>query len=335
VTARSDRQSHFVGLAGGRRGVGLRRAEPVFMKRTNSLLAGLGLLLLGMGCMPPLPGDMRPIVRPEAPVTNPGPLGDIVKAKLELEPTVDPNRIGHRIHQLADTTLDGDVTWETCEGVEVALADVCGQMYQSGDVESCSFQATFFYANATPRCAVRFSTRTTWEGQPMDDLFVMDFAGEPSVLPPPSCGDGVVDVLETCDDGNHEIWDGCDQNCLQEEFTGCEQVIQHEYEAAELAFVDKDSWDGPRSHLMINDGTKLAPVTQGSCEEAAVVGEAACARLAVEMPFVSWCYATTEYIEDAAGAACHVRLEAWFHQLAPETGVFTTSLPGVLAFTIR
>ena len=304
------------------------------MNRTTSLLSGLGALLLAVGCLPPLPGDIRPIGR-DAPVTNPGPLGDIVKSKLQLDPALDPNRLGHRIHQLDQTTLPGEVTWETCEGVEVALAEVCGEMYTSGEVESCGYQATFFYANATPRCAVRFTTSQSWEDQPIHDLFVMDFAGTPSVLPPPSCGDGVVDLLEACDDGNHEMWDGCDQNCLVEEFQGCERVIEHEYEAAGLAFVDKDLWDGPRSHLMVNDGTKLAAVTSASCEEAEVVGQAVCDRLAVEMPFVSWCYPTTEYTEDASGAACNVRLEAWFHERAPESGVFTTSLPGILAFTIR
>jgi cysteine-rich repeat protein len=295
----------------------------------SSSLPAFALVAVCVACVGPPPVGFEPV-----PVPNPGPFGDLVVERLELSKSQQPQSIAHRVHQLDDTQLDGDVTWESCEGVELALADVCGEMYSSGEVGTCSYQATFFYANDVPRCAVRFSSASSWEA-PIHDLFVLDFAGTPTTGPAPTCGDGVLDALEMCDDGNHEMWDGCDANCQIEEFNGCETVIEHEYEAAGLAFVDRDGWDGPRSHLMVNDGAKIAPVTLGSCEDALVVGQDVCDRLSVEMPFINYCAPAVEYTEDDDGPACAVRLTAWFGQRDPSAGVFTTSLPGVLAFTIR
>jgi cysteine-rich repeat protein len=265
------------------------------------------------------------------PEPDPGPLGDLVKARLQLPQ--EPSRLEYRIHNLEDTELAGDVSYETCEGVEVALADVCSEMYASEEVRSCWSQATFFYAHDVPRCAVRFQT---WdEDAEMSEVFALDFAGAPVIGPTPGCGNGELDFGEVCDDGNHEMWDGCDPNCQQEEFNGCEVIIEQGFERAGVAFVDQQAWDGPRSHLMTNRGEAYTDVDELTCEQAQDAALAVCDDLAVQMPFVGWCWPETEhFVEDGQGA-CAVRLNVHFYELDPDTGVFTTGLDGLLAFTIR
>lgn len=286
------------------------------------------LLTLVSACGEPPPGGPGSHLEPD-----PDPLGERVVEQLSLG-EVQATPLEHRIDQIILDANDREVTWESCEGVEVALYEVCNNLYES-EVSSCWPQATFFYAHDVPRCAVRLSTTETPD-QVLPKVLAFDFAGPPLAGPAPTCGNGELDPGEACDDGNREYWDGCDPGCQVEEFQGCEAVIQSEFSRADVAFVDRDAWAGPRSHLMINQGEALRPVDSGLCQAAERAGSDTCDRLSVEMPFVGWCWATATLHDDAVGeTVCSVRIEVGFRDLEPSSGVFTTSLNGLLAFTIR
>jgi cysteine-rich repeat protein len=242
-----------------------------------------------------------------------------------------------RLYQLEDAALQGEVTAASCDAVDEELATVCAELYAEGQVSSCSYTTSFFYANTVPRCAVRFETYPpSGSDASLSAVHVLDFAGTPIFDALPTCGDGVLDMGEACDDGNHEQWDGCDSNCAQEEFQGCEAVIEDLFADAGLARVRASDWDGPRSHLMVNHSAKsLRPLDAETCNDAIETATAACNELTTQMPFVSWCAPAGVFHEEHGAPACSIRLQVWFQQLDSNFGVFTTSLPGILAFTIR
>ena len=132
------------------------------------------------------------------------------------------------------------------------------------------------------------------------------------------------------------MWDGCDPNCLFEEFNGCEAVIEYHYKLQEIAVVDQNLWDGPRSHMMVNaQAVPMRNVTEQTCNAALATGTDVCNELTQTMPFVGWCSPQVEYFVDDFGSACAVQLQVGFQTLAPDAGVYTLDLPGILAFTIR
>jgi hypothetical protein len=53
------------------------------------------------------------------------------------------------------------------------------------------------------------------------------------------------------------------------------------------------------------------------------------------MPFVSWCEPQARLQSDDDGDFCAVRVIVGFHRVSPDDAVFTTRLPGILAFSIR
>ena len=99
--------------------------------------------------------------------------------------------------------------------------------------------------------------------------------------------------------------------------------------------VDADAWTGPRSHVMVNHGVALTAMTPAACSAAVATAVDVCADLQATMPFVAWCSAAGQSHVETDGPVCSIRFTVGFGQLAPDTGVFTTSLPGILAFTIR
>lgn len=238
----------------------------------------------------------------------------------------------YRIYDLSDVALDGAVTPEACDAVDTSLAETCNALYADGTAQSCWYLTTFYWAHETPRCAVRFVLDRNEAEAGLPEIYAMDFTGTPSSDPPPTCGNAILDDGEACDDGNFEPWDGCDGSCQQEEFQGCEAVIESYYAEAGLAHVDRTTWEGPRSHLMVNRGEAMAAVDAHTCNAAVALGTDVCAELQRQMPFVSWCTPSGQLHD---GESCSVRLEVGFQSLDPDGGVFTTALPGVLAFTIR
>lgn len=242
----------------------------------------------------------------------------------------------YRLFQLEDAALEGDVTAESCDAVDMELSTVCADLYEQGAVSSCGYTTSFFYAHVTPRCAVRFETWRPNDTGQVHDVHVLDFAGAPLEGPVPGCGNGVLDGVEACDDGNHEGFDGCDANCNQEEFQGCEHVIEEVYQRAGIAIVAADEWDGPRSHLMVNRGARaLDQLDQQGCDDAIETATEVCNELTTQMPFVSYCQPMGQFHDEAGEPVCSIRLQVWFNQLDYGFGVFTTGLPGLLAFTIR
>lgn len=272
------------------------------------------------------------------PIGEPGELAATVKRQLggSGQMSVLTGELEYRVFQLDDTELAGDVTAQTCDAVDQELANVCGELYQEGKVGWCNYTTSFFYANVVPRCAVRFETYPADGDGGFSSVHVLDFAGTPLEGPVPGCGNGTLESNEACDDGNHEQWDGCDSNCNQEEFQGCESVIEDIYQRAGIARVAASDWAGPRSHLMVNRSARsLQPLDQATCDEAIATATDACNELVGQMPFVSWCQPTGTFHDVGGAPACSIRLQVWFHQLDASFGVFTTSLPGLLAFTIR
>lgn len=242
----------------------------------------------------------------------------------------------YQLFDLEEGTLEGEVTAASCDAVDAELATVCGELYEEGSVASCWYSTAFFYANVTPRCAVRFETYATGGDSTLHPIHALDFAGTPLEGPVPTCGDGVLQSNEACDDGNHETWDGCDANCNQEEFQGCETVIEDLYQRAGIATVRAEEWQGPRSHLMVNrDAHSLRALDEETCSAAIATANDVCNELVTQMPFVSWCQPEGLFHEEGGAPACSIRLQVWFDQLDAPFGVFTTSLPGLLAYTIR
>lgn len=286
------------------------------------------------GCSETDPGP-RPDQGPPptwAPIILDDEIGVAIAGALAPVADVDPTvrALGHRIRQPAAAQLHADATVESCQAVADALWAGCGALAP----RPCWAAATFYWAHDVPRCTGRVTLDEAYADSVFSHLYVIDFAGASRVNPAPGCGDGDVDETtgEVCDDGNLAPFDGCDPNCQTEPFEGCETVIQQEFSAADVAWIDATAWQSPRSHLMVHTGAEaFGPVDGALCERASAAASVVCARLADEMPFVGSCWPEVHL---TAEAACDVRLTVRFLRPSPDDGVFTTSLEGVLAFTL-
>jgi cysteine-rich repeat protein len=261
---------------------------------------------------------------------EPDPVGARIADALNGVAAVNPEvvTVAHRIHEPAGVSLIGDVDAETCSRVEDALWTACSSL------PGCNVTATFYWAHDIPRCSARVEVDAAYDDAIFAEVYALDFAGPSRANPKPSCGDGDVDTAdgEGCDDGNLDAFDGCDPDCQPEPFTGCETVIQAEFSAANIAWIDARTWQSPRSHLMVHDA--VAPfdaVDAALCDRARTTAQNVCIRLATEMPFVSSCAPEVHLTE---ANRCDVRLRVWFQAPSPDDGVFTTALGGLLAFTI-
>jgi cysteine-rich repeat protein len=302
---------------------------------STKVFVALGLFGLGVaGCSgETLPPNPDPEPGPSwAPIDEHDPIGAAAASALAAVADVDTTVrvLGHRVRQPNVAALHDAPTVESCQAVEDALWTACSSI--AG--RACWSSATFYWAHDIPRCTARLEVQDLDPASAFSDLWVVDFAGASRVNPAPSCGDGVLDdgSGEGCDDGNLEAFDGCDPNCQPEPFTGCETVIQQEFSAADVAWIDATEWQSPRSHLMVHhDVQPFGAVDAARCARAGTAATAVCERLATEMPFVSWC---SPEVHTTGAASCDVRLRVQFLVPAPDSGVFTTALQGVLAFTI-
>lgn len=223
-----------------------------------------------------------------------------------------------------------EVNVQTCSDLENLMSQSCQFIEGLSGDSYCYAESTFFMAHSQPRCAARLHL-----GGALEEIYAFDLVGQSLTGPVETCGDGVVDEDEQCDDGNLEDFDGCSQLCETEEFQGCEAVIQQYYQQAELAIVDKDQWNGPRSHLMVNNTVQaLTAVNQRTCDAALAIGADVCNELTSQMPFVGSCQPMGGLRETDAGAVCDMRFQVFFQNVSPADGVFTTAMPGILAFTI-
>lgn len=261
---------------------------------------------------------------------EPDELGAQVAAALADIATLDADvlTLAHELRQPVSAVLRREVDVEACQQVEDRLWQVCGA--QAG---SCWVTATFYWAHDIPRCSARLELDEDWQDDRFSRLYTIDFAGESRREPTDACGDGTIDPGEACDDGNLEPFDGCDPDCQAEPFNGCETVIQQEFSAAEIAWIDAGRWQSPRSHVMVHRGAEpFAAVDGALCDRARTTAEAVCARLADEMPFVSYC---VPEVHLTAPTTCDVRLRVDFLTPSPDDGVFTTALQGILAFELH
>ena len=269
--------------------------------------------------------------KPGQPVNAPG----ADHSKIRVSDLPKQEDMGYRLEELKGLEFTGDVTADTCAEQEFALAEqACSTVSPN---HNCSGMTTFFYAHQVPRCALRVWIAETSERRGLPPIVrAADFSGDAIVGPAPLCGNGELDDGETCDDGNRELWDGCDSHCNAEPFNGCEAVIEDYYESAGIAKINKDHWLGPRSHMMIHPSAQsLVTVTPTSCSNAKDIAHDVCSELQSAMPFVGYCQPHTTYHTDVYGSACSIRLNIGFSGIHPETGVYSTALPGILAFTLR
>ena len=243
--------------------------------------------------------------------------------------------LGHQLVQPTFADPLAEPTADSCAQVAEALASTCRTVIERGLAPQCASQATYFLAHTTPRCAGRVEVPAP-DAADLHAILAFDLAGRATGGGGPSCGNGVIEGGEQCDDGNAEVFDGCDATCQLEEFQGCERVVEEKFQAAQVAWIDRSQWAGPRSHLMIHGrAAALRPVSAATCGEARAAADAACAQLRLDMPFVGACAAATHFGADDAGDFCAVRMTVGFQATAADFGIFTTALPGVLAFTIR
>jgi cysteine-rich repeat protein len=264
---------------------------------------------------------------------DPGEIGAAVDDALRgiASGTTTETEIAYRIVDLHDTTLAGSISPATCDSVDAALDSICGDLVDARQAIGCSRITAFYFAHAVPRCGVRLYLHNA---DTLARVYALDFTGVPIEGPAPTCGNGQLDDGETCDDGNFELWDGCDSNCQIEELVGCESVIELAYSVAGIARVDATTWQARRSQLMVNDATAMQPVTAELCTDAGALVTSVCDELRAQMPFVRTC-GGTHHFDAAAGPGCAVRFEVGFGSPSPDAGVFTTAMTGILAFTIR
>jgi cysteine-rich repeat protein len=269
-------------------------------------------------------------------VTPADPMASIVADHLSGVAAVAaaPRGLDFHLTELPAVALVGQLDATSCGAITGPLWDACGELYQRGMAPlGCDVLASFFFANDTPRCGVRVSV---YRDQGLFSVVAFDVSGEPIAGYGERCGNGAIDEGETCDDGNHEDWDGCDPSCQIIQFSGCEQVIQNRFWLSDVAEVPADAWDAPRTQMMVHRGAQaLRKLDAALCDSARAAAYATCAELAETMPFVAGCEPVVEYGADDEGSLCSVRLQVWFSRVEQANAVFTTALPGVLQFTIR
>ncbi len=265
---------------------------------------------------------------------EPSEVASALSEGLASQATLQPlqSELAGGLFSIPSATPTGAVTPASCQQVEGLVQEACSLLNLVGQGEYCWGEATYFLANTTPRCAARLHLAR--EGEINDTIYAFDLSGQAQDQIPDSCGNGEVDEGEDCDDGNHEDFDGCDSTCFFEEFQGCEAVIEQYYKDAGIALVDKNSWDGPRSHLMINPtAVALTEVNQISCDAAVAVGVDVCNELVRQMPFVGNCQPLGG-VRGEESDQCDLRFMVYFNDVDPANGAYTTALPGILAFTI-
>ncbi len=293
------------------------------MNFSQGLLASSLSLLLASACTGGAGDD--DIAEPSQVATS---ISESVTDIAQVAPT--QVTLANRLFSIPSASAVGEVNAQTCSDLEGLLNQSCQFIEGIAGDSYCYAESTFFMAHSQPRCASRLHL-----GGELDNIYAFDLTGQSLTGPVDTCGDGIVDEEEQCDDGNREDFDGCSQLCEIEEFQGCEAVIEQYYQQAEIAYVDKEQWDGPRSHVMINRTVRaLTAVDQRSCDAALAVGADVCNELTSQMPFVGSCQPMGGLRQTDNGPLCDVRFQVYFQTVSPADGVFTTAMPGILAFTI-
>jgi cysteine-rich repeat protein len=292
-------------------------------------------IVVGLGLLAAAPMAACSDADPIGPPGDPSVVGSILADHLGgvAQAPGGTVQLGYRLTQLAQVDPTAGVTADNCEGALASdLWQACDEIQRQGLAYSCGVTSTFFFAHDTPRCGVRI---TLWHEETYTEIpnvVAFDLSGPPIIGWEEHCGNGYLDQYEECDDGNHDEWDGCDANCNVEQFTGCETVIEHYFDLAQIAHVDAADWSEPRSHLMVHpDAAPLRPVDASLCNAASATAQDVCFELVGTMGFVGSCTPVVKLEE----GACNVRLEVSFSRISPDDAVFTTALTGILAFTIK
>ncbi len=303
--------------------VGTGIAEPGGMNTSQGLLSSTLMVLLSAACTGGVGDEV---------VTEPSEVAQAISQSVGELASVQSVQVplAEGLFSIPGATPVGDMDVTSCAQVETLVNQGCALLEGISDGGYCWAESTFFMAHSQPRCA----TRLHLSGD-MEQIYAFDLTSAPREIPE-LCGNGEVDEGEMCDDGNREDFDGCSQLCEVEEFQGCEAVIEQYYQDAQLAFVDRNLWDGPRSHLMVNKTAEaLAEVDQRTCDAALAIGVDVCNELTATMPFVGGCHPMGGLRQGELGAACDLRFEVYFQNISPADGVFTTAMPGILAFTLE
>ncbi len=226
---------------------------------------------------------------------------------------------------------DPQMTSAQCDKVQVSLAQACGRIVDKGVAPDCSSQATFVSTDDDHGlCASRVQLPAADAGE-LVAVYGFDLVGKT-----PSCGNGVLDPGEACDDAVATVGGRCQGCRLVNQFNGCEAMIEEHFQRAGIAYVPRYTWSPKVAHVIVNSGVSPAePVSAGLCAQAKAAADGVCSQLTRDMPFVGACRAATRLGTDPAGDYCAVRFNVSFSKVDRPAGVYTTRLPGILSFTLR
>lgn len=264
-----------------------------------------------------------------APATDEAVAARLAAALAQSLPSVsfskDLERLDVGIYRPMAVELRGTMDEATCVKEAAVLRDTCIPLGLTAD--RCFAQSAWLDLHGTRACHLRLAA-TYAAGPPV--LVIVDVP-VPEEPPPAQCGNGVLEAGEECDDGNPAWWDGCAPTCFFEEFEGCETIIERHMLLAGVGSVPASGWWSPGAQLMVQPAASAdGPVTSLSCELARDAADRSCDEIVQTMPFAGACRAESWH----APGRCTVRLAVAFARLAPDVGVHSTTLGGVLSFTL-
>jgi hypothetical protein len=259
-------------------------------------LRALCLAGFAMGC-----GQPPPLDYPQDAVTV---LAGYM-ARFVTLPT-DATDAGYHVYDLGALQVESFAVRWACDEPTRYLYAACSDIQFRGIERAGCTSSTAQLGNQwSPSCAVRLSLPSA----------------DPEVAP------RVVTVdLNSC---------ALPKDCQQSAFSGCETVIQRNFQAAGLAVVNATTWTSPRTHVMLHEPVAaLRPVDAALCDEAKLAAGRVCDELAATMSFVAACH---PYVHFSATPrpACAVRFDVRFGEANPANSVLTTQLDGLLSFRIE
>lgn len=213
---------------------------------------------------------------------------------------------GYHVYDLGGLPIESYIVSDACHEPTYYLSSACRDVAAQGLAPAgCSGSVALLGAYALPSCAIRLN------------LPAPDPQDAPRVL--------AVD-LNTCTSR---------LDCQSIPFSGCETIIQRNFQALGIATVNASTWTSPRTHVMHHDPVPaLRPLDPALCSEAQTAATRVCDELLATMTFVEACQPYVRF-RSAPRPACTVRFDIRFNRADPANSVVTTKLDGLLSFALE